>query len=54
MIIGKKKNVKKLFHLRFTTPKIPYDDGSPPYPICCYALLCALYDACSQSVSDAM
>ena len=29
-------------------------EGSPPYPTCCYVLLCALYDACSQSVSDAM
>ena len=32
----------------------PAREGSPPYPTCCYGLLCALYDACSQSVSDAM
>ena len=29
-------------------------EGSPPYPTCSYALLCALYNARSQSVTEAM
>ena len=40
--------------LEHQTPLQRAREGSPPYPTCCYALLCALYNARSQSVSEAM